>query len=286
MLAIETPAKINLSLEVLGRRPDGYHDLVSVMQAITICDRLVFRDSPATAVTSSDRRLQGADNLVRRAIEVVRRRHGEPRGCAVHLEKRIPLMAGLGGGSSDAAAALVGSCRLWQIDAGCSQLLAMAEELGSDVPFFLTGGTALVEGRGERVTPLPSPPEQWYLLVKPPLDVSTRSVFQALPSGARTDGALTRLLADSIRSGMPGGVGINSLQDTLFDLYPPARACFEAVDALAPGRTLVSGSGPTVVALFLRRDEACEAARALVHRTCWVQVATQASRGGWQTPCA
>jgi 4-diphosphocytidyl-2-C-methyl-D-erythritol kinase len=202
------------------------------------------------------------------------------------LEKRVPVAAGLGGGSSDGAAALTQLSRLWKVPAGCADLLPMAEELGSDVPFFLYGGTALVEGRGEQVTPLPQPTSVWYLLVKPPFSVSTARVFAALPECEWTDGEKTRRLASDIRSRGRATLGVNSLQETLFRLYPEAQVCFEAVADLAPGQTLVSGSGPTVAASFPSREEAQRAAAGLAGRGFWMETVTPCSIEAWQAPCA
>ena len=146
------PAKLNLGLRILGRRPDGYHDIVSVLQTVDLCDRMVFTPAPPgeTLVHCDNPDVpDGPENLVYRAVEILRRATGAGHGVRVDLNKRIPTGAGLGGGSSNAATALRALDRLWGLDLRPERLAALAAELGSDVPFFLTGGTAVVTGRGE-----------------------------------------------------------------------------------------------------------------------------------------
>ncbi|MBI4758138.1 MAG: 4-(cytidine 5'-diphospho)-2-C-methyl-D-erythritol kinase, partial [Chloroflexi bacterium] len=191
-------AKINLTLDILGRRPDGYHEIASVMQAISLHDTLVFSRGQGLCIDCSDRRLAGPDNLVHRAAELLHREMGGVQGARVRLTKRIPLATGLGGGSSDAACALLGLNALWRLGLGQDRLAELASRLGSDVPFFLTGGTALVQGRGERVTPLPRPAPSWLVLAVPPVDVSakTRTLYEALARGDYTDGSATRRMVE------------------------------------------------------------------------------------------
>src|SRR5579872_277431 len=191
VLVLEAHAKVNLSLEILGCRGDGFHELISVMQTVTLADTLIFRTAREISLTCSDPVLEGRGNLVYRAATLLREHCRIAAGCAIHLEKRIPHAAGLGGGSSDAATTLLGLSTLWQLSLDCSALTDLAKELGSDVPFFLYGGTALVGGRGERVNRLSRDPELWYLLANPGVPVSTRAVFSALPVGHRSNGRRT-----------------------------------------------------------------------------------------------
>jgi 4-diphosphocytidyl-2-C-methyl-D-erythritol kinase len=286
MLRVRAYAKINLSLEVVGKRPDGFHDLVSVMQTISVADSLAIRAGSRISLICSDPDLSGPANLVERAARALQVRCGTESGCEIQLEKRIPVAAGLGGGSSDAAATLAALTRLWDLPAGCAELIDLATELGSDVPFFLFGGTALVEGRGERISPLPPPDSAWYLLVKPSIRVSTASVYSALPRAAWTDGGASRQLAASIRAHQRAAFALNALQQPLFDLHPQARACFERVRARAPGPVIVSGSGPTVVAMVETRQEAHTLARALEPLGYWTEIAHSVNSSGWETPCA
>lgn len=285
MLQISAPAKINLSLEVTGRRPDGFHDLVSVMQEVTLADELQIGTGHGLSLeTDSDHAPQDQD-LALRAAAALRSQIGGTVGATIQLRKRVPVGAGLGGGSSDAAACLVALNELWKADLGCTGLTKLAAGLGSDVPFFLTGGTALTSGRGERVVPLPEPRESWYVLVNPGFHVSTRRVFEALESDDWTSGQETLRLAGDISRGGAAGIGVNNLQQALFRLYPGAETCFRSVERLASGRVFVSGSGPTVVAAPGDRGAAQQIAQAAADLGYWARVVRNYPTEGRQLPC-
>jgi 4-diphosphocytidyl-2-C-methyl-D-erythritol kinase len=286
VLKVRAHAKLNLSLEIVDRRDDGFHDLVSVMQTISLADTLVVEEAADVIFRCSDPALETQGNLVVAAARLLQSRCGVSRGCSLYLHKEIPAAAGLGGGSSDAATTLAGLNRLWNAGASCSDLLAMSEELGSDVPFFLYGGIALVEGRGEIVTRLPDPRPVWYVLARPSVDVSTARIFAALSREEWTNGETTYDLARSIAAGeKPYRVGINDLQGPLFRLFPEAYDCFSLVSSLAPDRTFVSGSGPTVAAVFDNRRAAVTAASALPTALGWVRVARSSVPQPEGSPC-
>src|SRR4051812_28052544 len=201
LLTLQAPAKVNLTLEVLGRRPDGYHDVCSVVQAISLADELTFAPAANITLRCSQPELQGPGNLACRAADLLRRATGVRDGAALTLTKRVPVAAGLGGGSSDAAAALRGLNTLWRLRLAEERLADLAAQLGSDVPFFLQpGGCALVEGRGERLTPLPALPTQWLVLVKPPVGISAAAAYGALDRSEWSDGARTRGWIDQAHS--------------------------------------------------------------------------------------
>jgi 4-diphosphocytidyl-2-C-methyl-D-erythritol kinase len=192
-LCLWAPAKVNLFLEVIGRRSDGYHDLMTIMSCVSLYDTLIFRptgrDNSQThlRVTDARRRCHPSDpiplptssdeNLVGRAVQQVRQVTGVQTGVDIHLIKRIPLQAGLGGGSSDAATTLLALNALWNLGLTRSDLMTMAASLGSDVPFFLQGGSALCEGRGELIQAIPSFPSLPMVIAVPPEGLSTRDVF-------------------------------------------------------------------------------------------------------------
>jgi 4-diphosphocytidyl-2-C-methyl-D-erythritol kinase len=318
-------AKINLSLEVLGKREDGYHELVSVMQTVSLADRLQAAPARVVTFTCSEPQLQTTDNLVVRAATLLRDAYHINHGCSLHLLKRIPAAAGLGGGSSDAATALHLLVRIWNLDIDRATLSHFAAQIGSDVPFFLTGGTSLVEGRGERVTPLLDPPLRWYVLAKPQVGLSTAAVFRALPSSAYSDGAITRTLAGSISAAVllsppdvpgppkgttapslsadnarsaglsmgaraqgdvsttpvnhPSPFGRNSLQETAFLLCPEASSCFRELSALADREVILSGSGPTSIALVENSEHGNEVVAAMRSRGYWAYTASSVTRG-------
>ena len=272
MLRVDAPAKINLSLQVIGRRPDGYHELRSVLQTVTVLDTLTFVPAADTSLHVSDPVLQTPDNLVLRAAEILQRRTGQRRGVEITLDKHIPHAAGLGGGSSDAATTVLALDRLWGTHLGKSDRLQVAAELGSDVPFFLVGGTARVAGRGEIVEALPRVPETWYVLVKPAFAVSTAAIFRALQPNEWSDGEATEDLVKHIRMGGTPRFGPNDLMAPLFRLYSEARDCYDLVLSLRPDDITVSGSGATIVGLFHDPERALDAARRIegIH---WVRVA-------------
>lgn len=277
-------AKLNLSLEILRRRPDGFHDLISIMQTISLADTVITAPANDLEFECSVPNLDFPANLAYRAASLLRERRGIEAGARVSLQKSIPAAAGLGGGSSDAASTLVACARLWRVPASCESIHPLALILGSDVPFFLTGGTALVEGRGERVTALAPARQTWYLLVKPAIAVSTADVFAELRESDWNTGSVTKTLTRAVASGAPVRLGVNSLEPPLFRLYPEALACFRAVEALFPRRTMVSGSGPTIFAICEGEQEARTGAERLGMRY-WTQVAHSVIPPAGDTPC-
>lgn len=246
-------AKINLTLEVLRRRPDGYHDIASVMQTIDLSDTLSFAVAPDLQFYCDQPTLVTADNLVVKAMELLQAETSFPKGAMVRLTKNIPVAAGLGGGSSDAAATLQGLNELWGLHFPMSRLLALAQKLGSDVPFFLYGGTALAQGRGEKLTPLPPLPQTWVVLAVPPfvIEGKTKRLYQSLREGHFSQGVATqRLVRHLDREGcLESALLYNSFEKVVYELYPwleDYRQRF--LDAGAP-RVHLTGSGPTLFAL-------------------------------------
>jgi 4-diphosphocytidyl-2-C-methyl-D-erythritol kinase len=254
-------AKINLTLDVLGKREDGYHELASVMQTIALHDTLLFRPSTRDEIGCycdvSD--LSGPDNLALRAAQLLKAVPGAAgHGVAIELRKGIPTQAGLGGGSSDAACVLNVLNGLWDLDLGVSALEGFGAPLGSDVPFFIRGGTGLIAGRGERVTPLPPVEPLWIVLVKPPLPVPTAEVFHRLTPDRYTGGAATAAVAAAIRAGepLPLGVLANALEASVLDAYPAIAQAFDALRLAGAPVVRMSGSGPTLYAPFRALEEA------------------------------
>lgn len=254
---IRSYAKINLTLDVLGKRADGYHELATVMQAIDLYDTLSLTptDEGRVRISCTRPELNNEENLAVRAAELVRKKLALTQGIALELHKRVPLAAGLGGGSSNAAAVLLALQRNWRLPLSASDLLDLAAALGSDVPFFLSGGLALCEGRGERVTPLmPRWPAQlrWLLLLKPPIGVSTAAVFRGLPASDYTDGAHSRAIRAALEAErpLPPADLHNGLERGVLAHYPEVAQARQALlDAGAP-LVRLSGSGPTLFAPF------------------------------------
>jgi 4-diphosphocytidyl-2-C-methyl-D-erythritol kinase len=245
-------AKINRSLRVLGATPDGYHELRTVFQSIALHDTLAFRRTRAAFQIECRAASCPGDesNLVWKAAAAVWRaagRGGPPRGLTVRLTKRIPLQAGLGGGSSDAAAALRACAALWRVRLGPSALEALARSLGADVPFFLSGGTMLGTGRGDRLAPLPDEEAAWVVLVLPPFGVSTAEAF------AWWDAEPTR----------GAGEAANDLQAVVAARHPIIQRIATRLRRSGASEALMTGSGSTVFGLFPGRGAADRAARAV-----------------------
>jgi 4-diphosphocytidyl-2-C-methyl-D-erythritol kinase len=276
MLRLRAPAKINWSLEVLGKRPDGYHELRTVLQTIGLCDEVLLEPAPPSPVgTASPVQLHMPDasaleaeiptesNLAYRAARSLQEETGRSDGVSITLRKRIPVAAGLGGGSSDAAAVLRGLDRLWGLNVPPCDLLAIASLLGSDVPFFLRGGTALASGRGEQVVPLPDMEPRLLVLAWPsrhlPMGGKTARMYAALGPEHYSDGSLTARLAQRLRRG--GTVGDedlhNAFEMVLSKVLPDADSVFERVVAGGLPQPHLAGSGPAVFVL-LEEGQAAE----------------------------
>lgn len=246
-------AKINLSLDILGKRSDGYHELESVMQSVTLADELIFRPAAEVSLTVSGPDLPvDENNTVLRAARRLQKAAGGTRGVEILLRKRIPPGAGLGGGSADAAAVLVVLNRWWGLDLPLPALAEIAAEVGSDVPFCLTGGTALVRGRGERVTPLPPLPAVRILLAKPPVSVATAEVyrrFQAETAGRRPE---TEKIITAVKNGriqeLTDAWG-NLLEKVTFGLLPGLAEVKKWLQSYGLP-VLMTGSGPTLFAFL------------------------------------
>ena len=263
-----TPAKVNLFLEVLARRPDGYHELATLMTAVSLYDTLEFKEEPggATALHCDHPSLSiGPDNLICRAVELVRQHSGRSDGVDIRLWKRIPMMAGLAGGSSDAAATLAGLNRLWRLDWDRERLASLGAELGSDVAFFFAGSGAWCTGRGERIEPLRLGRPLDFVLVSPPVGLSTAEVFRGVTVPAEP------LAGDAIRRAAEGEdvrelgrLLHNRLQPAAERLCPAVSGLLARLAGLGPVGQLMTGSGSTVFALCRGPAEALILARALI----------------------
>lgn len=235
-LEVLAPAKLNLFLEVLGKRDDGFHEIETLMYPIACYDTLDFRKADSggillecqqawgpTAAPLSERGSlpQGRDNLVVRAVELVRQRSGVDFGAAIRLVKRVPLAAGLAGGSSDAAAALVAASEGWGLRWPRARLATLAAELGSDVPFFLGRGPAVCRGRGERVQPVSGVGALWFVVAHPPAGLSTAAVYRSCqpPGEPRRVAALVETLRKG-RIASAGQLLFNRLQQAAESLSP------------------------------------------------------------------
>lgn len=254
-------AKINLTLVVLGRRADGYHDLASIMQTISLHDTLrigITVDASLTCATNRPE-LQTEDNLVLRAARLLRATVGDERlGAAIELLKETPIQGGLGGGSSDAAATLLALNRLWGAGLSTDRLETLAAQLGSDVPFFIHSGTARIGGRGEHVAPLPDARPTWLVVARPPVSVSTAAVFAQVSTSEYADAEDTERVAQAIARGepLPKEHLVNSLEAPVMRAYPQVALTRDKLAASGAPFVRMSGSGPSLFAPFARLAEA------------------------------
>lgn len=261
VIGIEAPAKINLFLEVLGKRSDGYHEIETVMQEIDIVDYLEFEeiDEGIRLECENSSIPLNEHNLVYKAAELVLRECGIKKGVLVRLEKRIPVGAGLGGGSSDAAATLKALNLLWGIGLNDVELMELAARLGSDVAFFIKGKTALCKGRGEKVYPIEVKSELNYLVVFPNVEISTTSIYGNLKIGLTKNRKDVSFFLKSMDRPDVANIGkllFNRLEETIFSLYPNLLHIKSILKRYSFFGLLVSGSGSAIYGLCSNRKQA------------------------------
>jgi 4-diphosphocytidyl-2-C-methyl-D-erythritol kinase len=261
MLTVYAPAKLNLVLEVLGR-DDDYHRISSIVQSIDLCDILNFELDKEVCCNCDEPGLK-QDNLVTRAAVLLKERTGCGLGARIELRKRIPWSAGLGGGSSDAAATLLALNELWGLGLPLSKLTRLAFELGSDVPFFIHKGTALVEGKGERVRPQPRLPLTSFVLLVPPLPKmpdKTRQMYSGLRVADYTGGKFVEAALLSLRRGErpDPDVMFNVFEKVAFGFFPGLERYRRILEDDGAPRAYLAGSGPCLFASFSRKEDAAE----------------------------
>jgi len=264
-ISLPSYAKINMGLLILNKRNDGYHNIATVFQQIDLHDDVTLRKIPdAIRIISTDPALPlDRNNLVYRAFELVQSKLGFKGGIEIRIEKRIPMGSGLGGGSSNAAATLVGVNRLWGEKLSLSELEEMAAEIGSDVPFFITGGTALGQGKGEILTPLKWSTDWWVVLVYPGIGVSTSWAYRKAKIILTKEEKFTKFRSvfkkydpHALRQILK-----NDLEGVVFRRHPILRTIKEAMYKRDAFYASMSGSGSSIYGLFFRREQA-EAAQA------------------------
>lgn len=273
MITTRAYAKINLTLEVLGRRDDGYHEIASILQTVSLYDTLTFEEAEAISFDCDRPGLAARDNLVVRAAHLLREAAGVSRGAAITLAKRIPVSAGLGGGSADAGATLLSLNRLWGLELSREDLLPIAARIGSDVPFFLYGGTARVSGRGERVEPLPSADLEWAVVLTPRIDVpgKTALMFSKIGPMSYTSGGLTRKLAARLlgKGDMPPQFLFNAFDEVARAAIPNLGTYWDAFHALGAREIHLCGAGLSLFAPVSTKHHATAMQLLLEHRHGW-----------------
>lgn len=257
----KAPAKINLMLDVLHKRADGFHEVEMIMTMVDLADRLELSELKRDSIIISSQAGYiplDEKNLAFQAARLIKDRYNVRSGVHIHLDKRIPVAAGLAGGSSDAAATLRGLNRLWRLGIPAQELQELGAELGSDVPFCVTGGTALATGRGEKLTPIQNPPQCWVILAKPPINVSTAEVYGRVRANQIAVHPSALRMQQAIEAGdfsaVCAGLG-NVLEDVTLKLHPEVQQLKEAMVKLGADGVLMSGSGPTVFGLVSRQSK-------------------------------
>lgn len=268
-MRLQAFAKINLGLDVLGKREDGYHEVRMIMQTIRMYDQLDMRKSvePGIHLTTNKKYIPvDENNLVWRAAKLMMDTCGIMEGVSIHLHKVIPVAAGMAGGSSDAAATLVGMNRLFHCGLSKEKLMELGVQIGADVPYCVLRGTALAEGIGEKLTVLLPMPDCWILIGKPGISVSTKYVYTTLDLNTDTvhpdiDG-MKKALEDGNLYGITERMG-NVLQDVTIPAYPEVERIKEQMKTLGAVNAMMSGSGPTVFGIFDNEEKAQEACQKL-----------------------
>jgi 4-diphosphocytidyl-2-C-methyl-D-erythritol kinase len=254
LITVKAPAKINLTLEVLGKRPDDYHEIRSVLQSIDLYDTLDFSDARDITVTCDLPGWAAEKSQVSKAVALLQEHTGSKKGAEIRIAKRIPLQAGLGGDSSDGAATLKGLNELWKLKLYEEKLLMLAARLGSDTPFFIRGGTAEAAGRGEIIAPLPAVKKMRLVLVIPDIPVEpgkTARAYAALKPSHYTDGTITRKLADIIKAGKAVRTEalFNVFEDVAVDVHPGLS--YYISGCIRSGVPVyLAGAGPALFAIF------------------------------------
>jgi len=259
MLTVLAPAKLNLTLEVLGKRLDGYHEIRSVIQAINLGDSLRFQSSEKVTFKSDMPDWAPGKSLVAKTVSLLQETTGVAKGVTIEVTNHIPLVSGLGGDSSDAAATLRGLNQFWGLGLSTEKLLELAVQLGSDVAFFLYGSTALVEGRGEVVTPLPPLPHHWAILVVPDvprLPEKTKRLYASLKTSHYTDGQITQKLVDELREGKEPSTLFNTFENVAFARFSKLKVYREHMLKIGAPSVHLAGSGPTLFTLLKDKAQA------------------------------
>lgn len=269
-LTLAAPAKINYLLDVIEKRPDGYHNLRMIMQRVNLCDEitLALTDAPEITVTcNSENAPDGPGNIAWKAARILLDRDGSARGVDIRITKNIPVAAGLGGGSSDAATVLMGMNALLKLNLTDDELMEIGSKLGADVPFFIFQKPALAEGIGDRLTPLPDMPNCWILLVNPGVHVSTAWVYRSLQLTNR--GELNKLPRFFSSIEQVVSIMSNDLESVTIPAFPVIADIKTRLLELGAVGSMMSGSGSTVFGVFKDFDTAKSAQREITKHANW-----------------
>ena len=267
-------AKINWTLRILGKREDGFHELCTIFQTVSLNDVITFSEFDDLSLGCSDPSVPtGEENLIIRAARRLQTFSGLAKGASIRLEKRIPSPGGLGGGSSNAAVTLIGLCRLWELDIRWEELIDISADLGSDISFFMYGGTALGTGRGETIERVADISAENILIVTPQVSVSTKDAFAALSALSLTNTTSNHILrvcrseAESLDPRR--SVLTNDFEASVFSSHPEIRRVKETLLDLGAINAAMSGSGASVFAIFDNTETRQTAEKALDTESTW-----------------
>ncbi len=259
-------AKVNLTLEVIGKREDGYHNVATILQTVDLGDTVVIDEADGLAVECDEPGLSGESNLAWKAAAALAERVGIVPRVHIRIEKGIPVASGLGGGSADAAATLVGLNRLWGLGLSGEELAGVAAGLGSDVPFLLKGGTALGTGRGDEITPLPQLPVSEMLLVVPAesIEAKTPTMYRALRPGDFSDGSRTRAIAGGLAGRtLTSADCCNAFERAAREIFPGLAGVWNRVAEVTQHPPRLSGAGPAMYVMPSWENERIRVAESL-----------------------
>jgi 4-diphosphocytidyl-2-C-methyl-D-erythritol kinase len=270
-MIIDTPAKLNLTLEVLAERPDGFHEICSIIQTINLRDSLRFDLSQNINVKSNTPDWIPDKSLVPKAAKLLQKITGCSKGATIEVNKRIPLTAGLGGDSSDAAATLRGLNTLWELNLSLTELARLAIQLGSDVPFFLFGGTVLIEGRGELVTSLHPLTHMWVILLVPPVPKTfnkTKELYTSLKTTHYTNGQITKNFVDRLKTGREfiPSLLFNTFEGVSLTRSSELKTYYDQMKKSGATHVHLTGTGPSLYTLLRDKAQAEELHTSLKHQ--------------------
>ncbi len=264
MITVSAPAKLNLTLEVLSRREDGYHEIRSVVQTIGLYDELIFNEATEIRLISPSLDIMPGENLVLKAAKILQKVSGEKRGTIITLKKAIPISGGLGGGSSDAAFTLIALNELWQLQLPRHKLAELAAVLGSDVPFFIYGGLSLLEGRGENVKLLEAKHSSWVVLIHPhipAIENKTQNLYKNLREKDFTDGRYTNEMVQNLtkEGRITDQLLFNVFESVAFSFFPDLNKHKQKMADAGASKVSLAGSGPVLYSLFYEERPARKA---------------------------
>jgi 4-diphosphocytidyl-2-C-methyl-D-erythritol kinase len=259
-IEILAPAKVNLFLKIVGKRGDGYHLVETVIQTLNLSDKIILEEGEfGISISTSSRKIPSTrENLAYKAAEILLNHKGG-MGVNIYIDKNIPVASGLGGGSSDAAATLVGLNELWNLRLGQEELIALGREIGVDVPFFIRGGTGLAKGVGDEVLSLPPLPPLYFVLVNPGFGISTQWVYENLNLELTNGAPDIKIMLSAVERGDVEKVAshlFNALESVVLKHFPIVHEMKEKLRRAGAMGALMSGSGPTVFGLTLNEEKA------------------------------